>query len=162
MRNVFIFMTFLFSTLLSFSQESPTIMTKDGKKWFCFDRKHAEYLYKLVQVNEVINRDRMECDTLVLSLDKENSLLRNRVVVSDSVIYVLRKGSVLRDSAIANQAEQIRNMSSAIKIHSDKVGELEKETYDLDEKLRKERPKKFWMGFGGFVVGVCTVLVFVL
>lgn len=162
MRIVFIFMTFLFSALLSFSQESPTIIVKDGKKWFCFDRKHAEYLYKLVQVNEVINRDRMQCDTLVLTLDKENSLLRKRISVSDSVIYVLRKGSVLRDSAIANQAEQIRNMGKTIKVQSDKVGDLETENSKLNDKLKKEKPKKFWMGFGGFVAGVCVALAFVL
>lgn len=160
MRNAFIFMTFLFSTFFSFSQESPTIITKDGRKWFCFDRKHTEYLYKLVQVNELLNKDKMACDTLVLSLDKENYLLRNRVLVSDSIIYALRKGTILRDSAIANQTEQIHNMSSTIKIQSDKVGELEKKNIDLDDKLKKEKPKKYWMSIGGFIVGVFATLAF--
>ena len=160
MRIIFIFMTFLFSALFSFSQESPTIITKDGRKWFCFDRKHAEYLYKLVRVNELLNKDKMECDSLVLSLDKENYLLRNRVLVSDSIIYVLRKGTVLRDSAIVNQAEQIHNMGSTIKIQSDKVGELEKKNIDLDDKLKKEKPKKYWMGVGGFIIGVFVTLAF--
>ena len=161
MRKI-IFLLAILVSFVGFAQESPRPVTVDGQKGFFLSRSHMEYFYKTLQINELLETRKSECDTLVQSLERKNIDLNKRIEISDSICRRQEDAIKKKDEALSIRDEQIRNHDSVESIQQKKINRLMEENVGLNKKLEKEKPKKWWFGAGGFAAGVGLVLLLTL
>jgi hypothetical protein len=151
----------LLSILIAFfcqSQESPRPITDNGQKGFFLNRKHMEYFYKTLQINELYEMRKSECDTLVLSLEKKNLDFERKLSICDSIIKKQEEIINTKNEMVSIREAQIDTYKKVDVYQEDKIRRVVVDNSKLSNNLEKEKHKKWWFGLSGFAAGVCLVL----
>lgn len=154
-------LSMLLMSFVGISQDVK-LVNCEGEKGFLVPRTKMEYFFKLVQINELLETRKSECDTLVTSLERENLILERKALTADRIISEQKKTLDTKDGLIADKDRQLLNCNGIITLQSKKIKDLSEENRDLKESVDKEKQKKKWWGAGGFAAGVGICLFFLL
>lgn len=157
MKNFILLLSFLI-TFFCQSQESPRPITDNGQKGFFLSRKHMEYFYKTLQINELYETRKSDCDTLVLSLEKRNLDFVKKLSICDSVIKKQEQIINTKDEMVSIREAQIETYKKVDVYQDDKIKRVVDENSKLSNELSKEKHKKWIFGLSGFAAGLCLVL----
>lgn len=152
MRLILILLTLMFS-FASFSQESSLD---------CLSRRQKEEIYKIVKINELLETRKSECDTIILTLERQNRALEKKSQIGDTIIVIQKRNLARKDEIILNKDEQLKNLQVIIEYKDKKIRIQAEELVKLHTAYEKEKPKKWRWGGMGLLVGAGTVLLFLL
>lgn len=152
MRFILILLTLMFS-FVSFTQENSLD---------CLSRRQKEEIYKLVKINDLLETRKSECDTLVLTLERQNRTLERKCQIGDTIIVIQKRNLARQDEIILNKDEQLKNLQVIIEYKDKKIRIQAEELVKLNKAYEKEKPKKWRWGGMGLLIGAGTVLLFVL
>ncbi len=152
MRFILILLTLMFS-FVSFTQENSLD---------CLSRRQKEEIYKLVKINDLLETRKSECDTLVLTLERQNRTLERKCQIGDTIIVIQKRNLARQDEIILNKDEQLKNLQVIIEYKDKKIRIQAEELVKLNRAYEKEKPKKWRWGGMGLLLGAGTILLFVL
>ena len=128
----------------------------------CLSRRQKEEIYKLVKINDLLETRKSECDTLVLTLERQNRTLERKCQIGDTIIVIQKRNLARQDEMLLNKDEQLKNLQVIIEYKDKKIRFLADDLAKLTKAYDKEKPKKWRWGGMGLLLGAGTVLLFVL
>lgn len=139
-----------------------SVANAQSNSTFCLTRNQVEEIYKMTEINKLLETRKSECDTLVISLEEENRILVKKSQISDSIIAIQNRNSLKKDEIIRAKDEQLKNLGSIIEYKDQKIRYQAEENASLKRAIDREKPKKYRWGGMGLVVGAGVVLLFIL
>ncbi len=107
----------------------------------CLSRRQKEEIYKLVKINDLLETRKSECDTLVLTLERQNRTLERKCQIGDTIIVIQKRNLARQDEIILNKDEQLKNLQVIIEYKDKKIRFLADDLAKLTKAYDKEKPR---------------------
>jgi hypothetical protein len=149
---ILFFLSMVAFSLSCHSQDKP----------YCLDRKEKEKVYKLIQENELLVKRGLDCDTTIISLERENMRIERASSIKDTIISAQIQIIDRKDRIIFDKSGQIENGQMIISIQDRKIVRLSQENILLEKSRNKEvRRKRVWRG-GAILLGIGMAIAIIL
>lgn len=149
---ILFFLSMVAFSLSCHSQDKP----------YCLDRKEKEKVYKLIQENELLLKRGLDCDTTIISLERENMRIERASSIKDTIISAQIQIIDRKDRIIFDKSGQIENGQMIISIQDRKIVRLSQENILLEKSRNKEvRRKRVWRG-GAILLGIGMAIAIIL
>ncbi len=149
---ILFFLSMVAFSLSCHSQDKP----------YCLDRKEKEKVYKLIQENELLVKRGLDCDTTIISLERENMRIGRASSIKDTIISAQIQIIERKDRIIFDKSGQIENGQMIISIQDRKIVRLSQENILLEKSRNKEvRRKRVWRG-GAILLGIGMAIAIIL
>ncbi len=138
-----------------FSQEYPRIETSsDGKKTVVFTLDQAQEIDNKLDLLELLEKSRVECDSLDSSLSGVISAQDLQIGLMRETISEFRRQVSDKDSQIANQDQRLLNLEESNRLCEEQKSNKDVQIKDLQGDLKMQRIKTWVLGCGGLLTGL--------